>query len=180
MRTLYLDKLNGGVAGISNAYGAFLAEAAAVCLDAVGHSSGIMLKVEGDLEAVFQVHWTQQIGANERSSWGDLKEATEYAAMGLAVLLLEALTEYDLFHRNEQDDEADFIVHKMHYSEKTFGTPNKVRLEVSGLLLETKTNTVNMRIGTKKKGLGQKTDLGEPVFVAIVEFGTPKAKIESV
>ena len=113
MRKLYIDKLKGKIAGISTTYGAFLSEAMIVCLTTAGHKSSVRLKVEGDFEAEFQLEWQQIIGAAELSSWRDLKEATEYAAMGLAILLLSTLTPYDVFQRNEQGEDADFTMQKL-------------------------------------------------------------------
>jgi hypothetical protein len=107
---LHLDKLKGGIYGISRTYGAFLAEAIAVCLISAGHKSSVNIKVEGDFDAEFELEWQEEIGAAELSSWRDLKEATEYAAMGLAILLISVLTTYGMFQRNEQGEDADFTM----------------------------------------------------------------------
>ena len=181
VRKLHIDKLKGGISGISPTYGAFLAEAIAVCLDAAGHKSSIVLKVEGDFEAEFELEWQQKIGAAELSSWRDLKEATEYAAMGLAVLLLSALTFYGVFQRNEQGEDADFTMQKLsNPSVALIEIIDKAYLEVSGIFSESLTNTLNMRISTKTKGLEKRVKPSPPVFVAVVEFSIPKAKIVKI
>lgn len=181
MNKLHLDKLKGGISGISRTYGAFLAEAIAVCMTTAGHKSPVKLKVEGDFDAEFEVEWREEIGEAELSSWRDLKEATEYAAMGLAVLLISALTTYCVFQRNEQGEDADFTMQEA-------SNPNivlqyslqKAHLEVSGIFAESLTNTLNMRISAKTKGLEKRVMPSLPVFIAIIEFSIPKAKIVEI
>jgi hypothetical protein len=173
MNILQLDKLSGGIAGISNAYGAFLAEAAVMCLDALGHTPGVILKVEGDFEALFRLEWQQQIGVPERLSWGDLKEATEYAAMGIALLLLESLTEYSVFQRNDQSGVGDFTLTQNFYQSIEQGA----LLEVSGIFAEIPNNTVSMRLLQKKKNHTKRNRTKLPFFTAIVAFNVPKAII---
>jgi hypothetical protein len=178
---LHLDKLKGGISGISHAYGAFLAEAIVVCLSSAGHKSPIILKVEGDFDEAFELEWQEEIGAAELSSWRDLKEATEYAAMGLAVLLISALTIYSVFQRNDQGEDADFTMQEI-------SDPNiilydriqKAHLEVSGIFAESSTNTLNMRISAKTKGLEKRVMPSLPVYIAVIEFSIPKAKIVEI
>lgn len=175
---LHLDTLKGGISGISRTYGAFLAEAIAVCLTSAGHESSVKLKVEGDFEAEFELEWHEEIGAAELSSWRDLKEATEYAAMGLAVLLISALTIYGAFQRNEQGEDADFTMQEVNNPNIALqNSLQKAHLEVSGIFAESLTNTLNMRISTKTKGLEKRLMPSLPVFIAVIEFSIPKAKI---
>ena len=48
MRKLNLDILKEGVPGFSKTMGAFLAEAALVCLEENNHKSGVLLEVMGE------------------------------------------------------------------------------------------------------------------------------------
>jgi hypothetical protein len=178
---LHLDKLKGGISGISRTYGAFLAEAIVVCLTSSGHDSGVKLTVEGDFKAEFELEWQEKIGTTELSSWRDVKEATEYAAMGIAILLISALTTYSVFQRNEQDEDADFTIQEARDS-NIFSDDNrqKAHLEVSGIFVESPTYTLNMRISAKTKGLEKRTMPSLPVFIAVIEFNIPKAKIVEI
>jgi hypothetical protein len=180
MGKLHLDTLKGGISGISRTYGAFLAEAIAVCLTVAGHESPLMLTVEGDFDAKFELEWQEEIGDAELSSWRDLKEATEYAAMGLAVLLISALTIYGVFQRNEQGEDADFTMQEVSNSNLALNNLQKAHLEVSGIFAESLTNTLNMRISTKTKGLEKRVMPSLPVFIAVIEFSIPKAKIVEI
>ena len=178
---LHLDKLKGGISGISRTYGAFLAEAIVVCLTAAGHKSSVKLKVGGDFDAEFELEWQEEIGAAELSSWRDLKEATEYAAMGLAVLLISALTIYSVFQRNEQGEDADFTMQEVSDPNiALYDIVQKAHLEVSGIFAESFTNTLNMRILAKTKSLEKRVMPSLPVFIAVIEFSIPKAKIVEI
>jgi hypothetical protein len=181
MKKLHLETLKGGIHGISRTYGAFLAEAIVVCLTLAGHKSSIKLKVIGDFETEFELVWHEEVGEAELSSWRDLKEVTEYAAMGIALLLISELTTYGVFQRNEQGEDADFTMQEMRDSNiNTQRSPQKAHLEVSGIFAESPTNTVNLRISSKTKGLEKRVMPSLPVFIAVIEFSMPKAKIVEI
>ncbi len=178
MRTLYLDRLKEGLPEISLVFGALFSEAAAVCLTTMGHKPGVRLHVEGDYQAEFQLDWTQEIGKTEISVWKDLKEAAEYAATAIALLLVAELTDFSVFKRNNQNQVADFDMIKHTSSHRQPEVNVKGKLEISGILKETTNNTLHARVllkARKIKTSGAHNHL--PVFVVVVEFGVPKAKI---
>lgn len=55
--------------------------------------------------------------------------------------------------------------------------PKEARLEVSGLNKEKVGNTVNMRIGQKKRQITSSDKPNLPGWIIVVEFTTPKSKI---
>ena len=59
MSILNLDKLQEGVPGITPIVGAFCMEAAMVCLVRGGHSSGVILIVQGDFELKLKIVWKE-------------------------------------------------------------------------------------------------------------------------
>ena len=180
MRTLYLDRLKEGLPEITPVFGAFLAEAAAVCLHQMGHRTGVRLKVDGDFETEFAVEWTQEISGREESSWRDLKEATEYGATAIAVLLMAELTGFSSFERNTQDEVMDYNLFLKRVQKGQLAFPD-ASLEISGILHEGMNNTVQARVSLKKKKAnkpGIKNKL--PVYVVVVEFGVPKANIAKI
>jgi hypothetical protein len=62
----------------------------------------------------------------------------------------------------------------------SYDNVQKAHLEVSGIFAESLTNTVNMRISAKTKGLEKRVMPSLPVFIAIIEFSIPKAKIVEI
>jgi hypothetical protein len=171
MRVLHLDQLKNGIPDISPAFGTLFAEAAAVCLTLSGHKPGVQLVVEGDFKTNYQIDWTQEIGSLEIASWADLKEAVEYGATALAMLLMIELTKFDSFAREDQYQGTDFEMrqHKQ--------TGELAKLEISGILTETDDNTLHIRIKTKERKIKKRGNLNHTVYVVVVEFASPKAKI---
>jgi len=78
MRKLNLNNLKRGLLGISEAAGAFMAEAAMVCLEKNGHESGIILKVSGEFEEEFSIVWSANITPTIEGTWKNRNETTEY------------------------------------------------------------------------------------------------------
>lgn len=55
MKKLDLDELKTGIPVVSKKIGAFLAEAAAICLHLNGYKSGVKLKVQGEIEETLTI-----------------------------------------------------------------------------------------------------------------------------
>ncbi len=178
MRILDLDKLKEGLPGISPAFGSLFAEAAAVCLTTMGHVSGVRLKVIGDFEAEFAIVWTFEIGQPKKMGWGDSREAAEFGATALALLLISVLTNYHEFERKEQGDGYDFNMWKnVSENEVMKNIEERARLEISGIFKEAPGNSVQARIAIKKRQTTKSHGQNLPLFIVVVEFKTPKAKI---
>lgn len=174
MKNLYLDNLKDGVPGITNAIGTFLAEAAGYCLDAQGHQSGVVLKVIGDFEADFSLHWTGVIDDKIKKAWADEKEATEYAATAIAILLVHELTDYFISKRLRQGDRADYFLEKRNISNKN---TSSALLEISGIFEEHARNTINARVRIKKENIDKIPNRNLTAVIIVVAFNIAKAKI---
>lgn len=178
MRKLNLDILKTGVPVISKKIGAFLAEAAAICLKLNGYQSGVQLKVVGEIEETFVIEWSDKVTDEILNSWNDAKEATEFGATALAIVLLLERTDFTYFIRAYQGTGIDYWLGTGKYSGNELPTKKrKGRLEISGILKESKSNTIQMRIAQKKKQTKKTENTKLPVYIVVVEFGQPKAKI---
>lgn len=175
MRKLRIDDLTKGQPGISPPAGAFLAEAAAFCMVENGHQLGVTLKLEGDFKEQFRVSWTHIISDLHRRTWADTEEVTEYGAMGIAVLLTLQLTNYKILARLKKGQRTDYLL----------GDPTNInhpsaKLEVSGIWTEKPGNTINIRIGRKKKRINELQNRSFPIYIAVIEFNSPKSKFIKV
>ncbi len=150
-----------------------MVEAAIICLVLNGHKSGVILKVEGEVEEEFKLVWGDKIDGQIINTWKDKNEATEYGASAIGILLIFILEKLVIRERLPQDDVADFSL-------RTSDSPKfKGQLEVSGIWKQTPTNKPKDRVGIKLKKLQKKLPSGNfPVFVIITEFSIPKSKIE--
>lgn len=151
MDALDLDLLkSGNFPGLSKEIGAHHLQASLVCLDHNGHSSGSELRVKlNDEECLIcRIFWSDAIDDQIRRSWADLTEATEYGASGIACLLIVKLTEFTICERSVKDTGFDYWL----CEKGGTGTgidqifPHMARLEVSGLLCESRGNTVASRV----------------------------------
>lgn len=134
--------------------------------------------MEGDFAEEFAVVWQQSIRQDAKTTWGDSRETAEFGATALALLLILAMTDYHEFERKEQGGGFDFAIWKPAQPTGKVNVERKSgRVEVSGILKETPGNTINMRVAIKKRQAAKSTELNLQIFIVIVEFGMPKAKI---
>jgi len=100
MRKLNLDDLKAGQPGLSVRMAETMVEAAIICLVLNGHQSGVVLKVEGDQEELFQLLWSDKIDQQKINTWKDRKEAVEYGASAIGILLLFTFENLVIRERN--------------------------------------------------------------------------------
>ena len=85
---LSLERLKQGFYGITPAVGTAHAEACLICLEHHQHLSPIILSIDGARTTELQLEWHDTISEQARRSWHDLTIATEWAACGVAILLI--------------------------------------------------------------------------------------------
>ena len=170
MRKLNLDILNEGQKGLSQRAGGFYLEALVYCLMINNHSSGTILKVDGEFEEEFELIWSDKLTEQIKTSWSDSIEAVEYGATGLAVLLVKYLLDFEILQRNFQTSRTDYKIGKPKNSEV------KAVLEVSGILSESPSNTINARVNRKNRQVKNRSD-NLPAYIIVTEFSSPKSKI---
>lgn len=179
MNQLHLDVLKEGLPGISKTVGAFLVEAAIVCLTDHGHTSGVVIHLGGDYETVFKLSWKDAITEQVRKTWKDKKEAAEYGASAIAILVLLALTKFMISERGVQMGVADYLLTTKENKANLSNLKSPIaHLEVSGIWKEHSKNSINMRLNAKEKQVKQAIEAGETILIIVTEFGIPKAKIK--
>jgi hypothetical protein len=149
-----------------------LAQACAVCLEEMGHSRGVLLRVEGTFQATFILDWNFPSTEAMRRYWNDLEEATEQGACGLAILLLRALCGYTVVERARK---GTGFVWWLGTEDDLFQA--KARLEVSGLLRGS-SRRLNSRVADRRKQTKRSSASGLVAFIVVSEFGTPRSKVE--
>ena len=168
-RSLKMSRLSKGFPCISKVGGAHLANAAAVCLEERNHSQGVLISVRGYCEITFSMSWpepTDQI----RREWAEPIRATESGAVAVAILLVDALTEYHVIETAYKTTGIDYWLGK----KDAFLLQNSARLEVSGIR-QGSAKVVDERVKTKVKQTEQSRNTRLPVVVIVVEFGAPVA-----
>ncbi len=163
----------GTMPGLSSAYGAQLAQAAAVCLENREHTSGVTLHLFGLKVAECLMEWPP-VDDRARRSHADLQEATERGAYGIAILIVCDFTGMVVVERSAKGLGFDYWLGHEDDDELFVG---KARLEVSGILSGSRSQT-QARVRQKKEQM-KPSDRLAPGYVAVVEFGTPIACVEA-
>ncbi|MBI1924196.1 hypothetical protein HYR99_08080 [Candidatus Poribacteria bacterium] len=169
---LVLTKLAQGLPAVTPAFGAALAEAGAICFEDQNHSNGVELKVEGTFTAKYNVYW-QEVTDQMRRCWNDPEVTTEYAAYGIAFLLIRDLTEYTVISRRRKGGGFDYWLGK---DEDELPFQKKARLEVSGIR-KGDLSRVKARVKQKLDQVSPSDRLGLPAYIVVVEFSQPLSQV---
>lgn len=172
IKEIHLNTLLNETPGITRAVGETFAEAAAVCLEDQRHRSGIAMNVDGDFTGAFSIAW-EETTAQMRRCWADMQFATEVGAYGIAVLLVQELTELTVVERARKGTGFDFWLGNKGDSGRLF--QGKERLEVSGILSGEET-IVRSRV-RQKLGQTNRSDGKLPALIIVVEFSKPRSRV---
>ncbi|MBD3277773.1 MAG: hypothetical protein GF388_05685 [Candidatus Aegiribacteria sp.] len=155
-----------------------ISQAAAVCLEEVGHSTGIDFVLTGLSNETCTIHWFQ-INEGMKRPWQDLEYATEHGAYAIAWHLIEYITNYKVFERSPKGGGFDFWIRDPddEIDELNF-LKNCGRMEVSGIL--NNAAAVKARVTQKTKQVRKGSPAETSRYVIVVEFGTPISHCESI
>jgi hypothetical protein len=168
-----LHLLDAGTPGISPAFGQYLRQAAAVCLEERSHQPGVEMPVEGALVRRYIVSWSG-VTAQERRCLGDPEVATEHGAYGIATLVIVSLTKLTVIERSRKGTGFDFWLGPKTSKGGLF--QKRTRLEVSGIR-EGDNGELQSRVRQKLEQTKQSDSLRLPAFVVVVEFSGPVSHV---
>lgn len=152
-----------------------MAEAAGACLESQGHSRGVELQVIGHIRKRYIPDWPA-VTEQTRRAWMEKKEAVEYGATAIAVLLSKEDLGYLAVERALIRTSIDY------WLGQSDGVlfQRQARLEISGILNagDDVAGAVRARVNQK---LRQAARSGSPLptYVIVVEFGSPVAEVEA-
>ena len=128
----------------------------------------------GGFDQTVQVYWPEPTEQTLRA-WRDEQTATEYGACGVAVLLVKTFTDYTVIEQSRQGTGFDYW---LGYGDDENELLYEVRgrLEVSGIR-KGAVQEVNKRVREKRLQTNPSDQLGLPAYIAVVEFGTPRAEV---
>lgn len=178
---LNLDSLYQSIIPVISAEAAgFYIENCMVCFHSQGHNSGIQMRVlDSDAtEKYCEVRWSASITDKLLRSHA-LRQATDHAACAIALLLIQKLTEFAAIEMAPIGTTVDYYLVPQGREEDDFLIFNgTARLEISGILQESPTNSVESRIKEKlKRLLPDYDDDNHPTYVIVVEFSQPWSKV---
>ena len=167
---LSLEIIKEGMPGITPVIGNYLYENCLVSLNMSAHTSGTNLYVDGLCAKTYQLYWDGQITDQMTRSYTDDIETTEQGAVCISLLMAKQLTDYTVIERSWRGtgidywlgDESDPLMQRV------------ARLEISGIKVESETNTVSARYQQKIKQTELSDSTNLPAYISIVEFSNPK------
>lgn len=153
----------------------FLAEAAVICLDNQGHKTGVSLEIEGGLKGRIILSWSTEVTTTMKDAWNDLQDMTEDGATYLAILIIHFFTSFKIIKRSQKGTGFDYWLGDK--EDKNYPFQEKGRLEISGILKESKDNSIDKRIKVKLVQTKASDNLNLPAYIIVVEFSTPKSGV---
>ena len=153
-----------------------MAEAAGVCLESQGHTRGVELQLVGYVSKRYILDWPT-ITEQTRRTWMEKKEAAEYGATAIAVLLSKNDLGYLPVERALIGTSIDY------WLGQGDGTPfqRQAKLEISGILNAggDVAGAVRARVNQKLRQAARSSS-PLPTYVIVVEFGSPVAEVEAI
>ena len=176
MTDISLDRLKQGYHGLSPVLGSAHAEACLVCLEYHKHHSGIILGIEGSFSSKIELIWSDSVTEQIARSWDDMTNTVEWAACGIAFLVMEALTGFIVIRQARKGNGFDYWLGSENKDTRMF--QEKAYLEVSGILKAANQSSIKTRLSQK---LGQIDDVEDiPAYAIVVEFSQPLAVIGKI
>lgn len=170
MPHLNLGDLGGGFPAITPPFGEALAQAGGVCLESQGHLQGVQLQVRGDRSNRYSLEWPQ-VTEQVLKCFNDPDEATEFGAVGVAILLAKREIGCSVVERSRKGTGFDYWMGE----ESELPFEKKARLEISGIR-NGRGKEVGARVRRKLKQIEQSGD-SPTAYVIVVEFGAPLAEV---
>ena len=179
MKELILDTLGEGIPVIDNELAGMMKKSAMVCLNHHQHQSGVQLYVEPEKIGFCTLHWTghvtiemlrQYAGTTAKlRNYAPTTRTIDDATCAIALLFIRDNTEYTAFEKATIGTTVDYYLRNQ-ATDSDLIFNNTARLEISGILQTTPTNTMQGRLRQKQRRL---VDEGLQTFIVIVEFSQP-------
>lgn len=152
-----------------------LTENCIVALESIPHITGCELDISGLHTGKVPLNWNTEVNKN---GYKEEKKYTEKGAEAISFFLAMEYTEYEILEEAIIGTGVDYW---LGYGEnhEDYDPLNffNARLEISGILRETRTNSFTKRISEKKKQTNASDGSGIPAYVSVIEFSTLKAHI---
>lgn len=162
----------GIIPALTPAMGGVLEEACVLELEEHGgHHSGVSLTVMGDSQTTVSIAWKLTVSETMRRCYAEQKDCTEWAACGLALLLLKQLTNFTAIERSYIGTGFDYWLGSLEDVDKNIFV-NKARLEVSGIRRGSDAD-LKSRVQQKLRQIREAPLNQLPAYISVTEFGQP-------
>lgn len=173
MTIFTLEELKDTITLFSPTQADFLSENSIVALEYNKHTSGCILKIGGDQVEDIQLKWSTAV---VKSGYKEEKKFIEKSAEAISFFICRKYTDYNVIEEASIGTGIDYWLgyDENHLSYDPINFLN-ARLEVSGINVETPTNTIASRVKIKIKQTDPSDSTAIPAYISVVEHSTPKA-----
>lgn len=173
---LLLESLSTGIPTLTKTKADMLKEACIWCLTSCEHNNGVPIEcIMGDDRNCFSIKWGNDVDLEGILKAYNLDDAVEFGAEAISLLIIREKTEFTTIERAVRGTGIDYWLGYKDENRNGLFSMRDARLEISGLLKESGSNTVKNRINTKLKQI-KASNHTFPVFISIIEFSNPKAE----
>lgn len=169
-QNLFLARLKNRIRFISKTQCDFFVEGCILALERQGHESGVILQIEGDINASFELKWSK---SPKQGGWQEPKVIAENGGIAIAFFLILELTEFEIIQQAVIGTGIDYWLGYKETSDK-YDAVNflNARLEISGMNNEPR-SVLNNRVRQKIKQTRFSDHLEIPAYIIVTEFGKP-------
>jgi hypothetical protein len=169
--SLALEDLASNFPHIPPECGIALVQSPVLCLEGQGHASGVLLNVLGSCTTTFRLGWSMDVTEAMRRYWNDPEETVEQGAQAVSLVLLRSWAGLTVLERSRRGTGFDWWLAP---ADNLFQAT--ARLEVSGMMRGS-TRRLNGRLKARVTQTERSDPSGLTAYVAVVEFGAPRAKV---
>jgi len=163
--------------GLTPEFGSFCLQACTVCLENCNHGDGVNASLTGTSPNFLTLNWTSLVTDQVKRNWSDLQEATEYGATAIAILLASQLSPFNCIERSSKGTGFDYWLG----DEDNIGVfQRKEALEISGILTESGSNTLDARVKIKEKQPKRSAGSVPNAHICVTEFSSPKCEYKII
>ncbi|MCQ2253737.1 MAG: hypothetical protein MJZ61_09830 [Bacteroidales bacterium] len=156
------------IPGLSSGTRDYLLESAVVSLCRNQHKTGVEMECTGLVDKQEKLEWELLYSDILDRSFNDQDVATEHGACCISILYALQNTEYTVIRRARKKSGIDYWLGRK--EDQLF--QDAARLEISGIY--NGKDKINSRTKSKKNQTAQSDSTQLPVYISVVEFGTPK------
>ena len=173
--TLDLSEIHENTYALTSHWKGVMEEASILRLEEQGHQPGVFMEVDGAFTQTYQVVWSYSTNDAMRRCYQDEDQTTEWAACGIALILIRRLTKHTAISRSRKGTGFDYWLGPQQDAGNNIFN-NKARLEISGIR-KGSDSAINRRTKQKLAQPNPSNSTGLPVYAIVVEFSRPLSRI---
>ena len=180
-----IEQLRNGIGCLDVDHCRATCRAAQIALSEAGHPVSVNCEVKDQEKPLFTIvlQWKELQNRSAVRSWRQRQRLGEWAAEGVAFMLVEQFTPYTVVYQAEVDTRPgggtgiDYYLgskENLNCEDEDDFPEHLARLEISGILAQS-SSSLNSRVKDKIERTMLSDGYGTPAYIIVVDFRTPVA-----